>query len=796
VGWHFDPVRKCVTAPFNNDLSLPLRDYSAGDLPFYCIRCWEEQKDAPAPWQDLSLAEKAVRLGLPLDDSISSSTQSRKVIARLNLLQQLVDAETVQTILDSKPRPFPTLKPMDKDARDKQALYGRTFELSMLMFDVKKCSCCGSTVPCNVDPLVVSMNAGKPFRLKHFRAAFHPAWHCQCDAFCRGGQFFSATRPKEMRLFSDKHGGHSPAQQLGVDAPNALLCHSCYNSGDDLQLARPFSARNGFGPIPKPPLVHSFAHELDCLLKQLTLAEEAAIRRITPMVSIVRMQRGNIATKGNTSCVWKSVQRLASVLPNLPHECDFIVVEWEDEPRHRLGSLKFSRRKVERVLQLLPQTGLAIWSFDSVSINLERLLQWPEDGNLSDIVPTIQHTAVGDRNAGNNAPADDTGLQHDGNDLGPAPLQAALAPEETFEGTIEMDSGIPSVAARVQCAETEASRLLHELTGVPIQFEDGGRAAHMPQADVFPTGGFVDMRRTKYAWHLAFPSVFRPAYVDGRFIVPWDVTAFVSPRECEVSYVDWHCHLLWRSDGFPSKHPTLALVLNNDHQRRSLQNQGRAALHLEDNIDPTTVTASAFMDNWVDGGPQQDGNGTDTETAFNQRFRRKLQWFVGNVRGTDQYWQQQCASFKATILYHSYVHGAVPNLFHTVSHAEFHDPFLRRLMAKYVSAVADDPDVGMAVLTDDSKYHRAIYDYKHVVTHFLAAKLETWIVTFLSPVLGLQHILGSTEFGSSRGAIHFHLLGYTASPADEAIDEALAQWAFTVYNAYKEYEPRRPPPHP
>jgi hypothetical protein len=79
VGWHFDPVRKCVTAPFNNDLSLPLRDYSAGDLPFYCIRCWEEQKDAPAPWQDLSLAEKAVRLGLPLDDSISSSTQRRKV---------------------------------------------------------------------------------------------------------------------------------------------------------------------------------------------------------------------------------------------------------------------------------------------------------------------------------------------------------------------------------------------------------------------------------------------------------------------------------------------------------------------------------------------------------------------------------------------------------------------------------------------------------------------------------------------------------------------------------------------
>jgi hypothetical protein len=97
--------------------------------------------------------------------------------------------------------------------------------------------------------------------------------------------------PKRDASFSDKHSVQSPAQQLGVDAPNALLCHACYNSGDDLQLAHPFSAHNDFGPIPKPPpLVHSFAHELDCLLKQLTLAEGAAICRITPMVSIVQMQ--------------------------------------------------------------------------------------------------------------------------------------------------------------------------------------------------------------------------------------------------------------------------------------------------------------------------------------------------------------------------------------------------------------------------------------------------------------------------------------------------------------------------
>ena len=54
---------------------------------------------------------------------------------RLDLLQQLVDEDTVQTILDSKCQPFPTLKPMDKEAHQKQTLYGHRFEVSILLFE-------------------------------------------------------------------------------------------------------------------------------------------------------------------------------------------------------------------------------------------------------------------------------------------------------------------------------------------------------------------------------------------------------------------------------------------------------------------------------------------------------------------------------------------------------------------------------------------------------------------------------------------------------------------------------------
>jgi hypothetical protein len=68
------------------------------------------------------------------------------------------------------------------------------------------------------------------------------------------------------------------------------------------------------------------ACELPNLLCNFTAAEKAAIRQITPTLSIVRLSQGSLASKGNTSCVWHK-SRLTRILPNLPAECKFIVVK-------------------------------------------------------------------------------------------------------------------------------------------------------------------------------------------------------------------------------------------------------------------------------------------------------------------------------------------------------------------------------------------------------------------------------------------------------------------------------------
>lgn len=123
------------------------------------------------------------------------------------------------------------------------------------------------------------------------------------------------------------------------------------------------------------------------------------------------------------------------------------------------------------------------------------------------------------------------------------------------------------------------------------------------------------------------------------------------------------------------------------------------------------------------------------------------------------------------------------NVFHTVSHAEYHEPFLRRVLAKYAASVEGRPEAADDILTDDRAFHRAAHNYKQVVTHFFTCKLETWIISFLRPTLGLQHISGSIEFGTTRGAIHAHLLGILESTAREWIDKLLATYATSISDA-------------
>ena len=123
----------------------------------------------------------------------------------------------------------------------------------------------------------------------------------------------------------------------------------------DMKFARKFSSRNGFGKhvMPAPYSLNdnedeSNFRELHKLLSNFNSAEEAAIRRIAPMMSIIKLSHGNIGSKGNTRCAHID-SKLATILLNLPDECRYIVVQ-----RTRRGggikNTKYKRDNIERAL--------------------------------------------------------------------------------------------------------------------------------------------------------------------------------------------------------------------------------------------------------------------------------------------------------------------------------------------------------------------------------------------------------------------------------------------------------------
>ena len=301
----------------------------------------------------------------------------------------------------------------------------------------------------------------------------------------------------------------------------------------DLKFARLFSTRNGFGPAPIPPSLNTIDrtnqemlhyHELHTRLSNMTGAVEAAIRMIAPLISIVSLKHTSLASKGNISCVWQR-SKLASILPNLPSLCKYIILHRGTATGLRrrndnIKSTKCKRYDIQRLLILLKST-CSPWT--EIDISYENLNAWPEDGDLADVndVTTINDTMEVTTESQQSNQEDsflsvpaNLELDADGDDTGPAPLQNDVVPDETYEGVINVGDTMTTGGANAMLTEVEISRVVNALrsgtagTDINMTANEAGTHVTMQQSHVLPTEGFVNMSNTRFAWSMAFPSVY------------------------------------------------------------------------------------------------------------------------------------------------------------------------------------------------------------------------------------------------------------------------------------------------
>ena len=811
--------------------------------PYTCMECEAEVTSDPTfehfTGRRGGRNEQNRRFGILSQDSEDYRRDNRGAGELFKALRTDAREEVFNAIKDRSPRPYPTAVHMRKDPIEEHTVCGRRFEIAMLSFQVGMCDCCGRVQPHQTDKFSDrggAKTAAPVFPRKALTNQLHPAWKCTCSD-CNGSQFYAAKKTVHLNKFRDVHGCE-PKNFVSLD-PNAMICQQCYDypgreTGQadprDLDFFRKFSLHNGYGPIQVPPLqTNGERNEIKtwrkgyALMNSLTIAEEAAIRRVAPLMQITKLAGGNIGSKGNTSCV-QVHSKVAKFLPNLPEQCKVIVIRRKNQRGGtQLQSTKFSRKNIEEALVFLKATGVEAWK--DIEIDTGRLDQWPDTGNLADLegvtqieideptsrcdanaVPTAAEGGAAAAEGGREAAAGQG--NNDGEDRGPAPLQFRGGPDETFgavlclndagEG-VHRDTTIITQIIRQQVQRVRDATAQNNpgdgnaqpiignsvVGGVNVHIDEPAGVATVDDEVVLPVDGFVNMNKDEWAWARAFPTVFIPWFGDiGDHKDAWhithDFTKWETPhrvRSQTVGFAEWVEYETWRSDGKFASHPIIGLVALNQRMKNQCNAQGRYVLNTSE------VEASTLV--------QEIATAPDdarVKTLVN-RIIDKAHIHSSNVQCTQSYWRATYHEFRATSFFHSYINGKETSLFHTGSLAEYHDPFLRELLYKYTMKLSGSaPHECAEILTDDSQFSQAVNKYRQVVSHYLAAKMELWMAMFMKPVFGVQDSNVVFEFAKSRGCIHYHMPCTLENEYMDTISAAMKDCADRVVEIQKDLD--------
>ena len=140
-------------------------------------------------------------------------------------------------------------------------------------------------------------------------------------------------------------------------------------------------------------------------------------------------------------------------------------------------------------------------------------------------------------------------------------------------------------------------------------------------------------------------------------------------------------------------------------------------------------------------------------------FINKLMYFGKVVPGSAAYWRSKRAELYSWINHHVELGRGAPNIFLTLSCAEYFWPDLKRLLEDTILE-SEGRQVNLSL--NHNELNRALNDYTTVVQEFFHLRVDEFMKTIGLKVFGIKHYWGRFEFAKSRGQIHLHLLGITS----------------------------------
>jgi hypothetical protein len=175
-------------------------------------------------------------------------------------------------------------------------------------------------------------------------------------------------------------------------------------------------------------------------------------------------------------------------------------------------------------------------------------------------------------------------------------------------------------------------------------------------------------------------------------------------------------------------------------------------------------SGSWFIRGFNKNGPQNLEELKESIRSGDKQFINRLMYYNQSVLGSSTYWHKKKSEVYAWMNHHVEIGHGPPNLFITLSCAEYYWPDILRLIRQKMDFVKDDRV--KECVHGSKKVAEIVNDYTIVVQEYFQERFNKWMEFFGRPIFGISHFWGRYEFAPGRGQIHIHLL---AIRADQSI---------------------------
>jgi hypothetical protein len=490
--------------------------------------------------------------------------------------------------------------------------------------------------------------------------------------------------------------------KLGMKLNKRNICEDCVKLKDvgyfeDRKLL-PIWYLDGMPQYHVPP-------ELLCL----TLAEKMLIALASPFIPLRHIRKGVFGLSGHVCCFEQDLENFVNTLPRHPTNVSVLKVLKEipveiGSAETQISAYTVRRTKVGRALVWLKEYNV---EYRHVQIDMSAL-DWlqGEEGSLNVFVLPSDHEMEKDDLCDINS------------DLGPSPC---------------MTKGILQAGSNVK-----AFGFIDESPGDVLSPDDA-----LIHNEVI---GEIDASSKKKNIHVQWPAngpVAINEYSSTRIFVrafPWLFPGGLGDAKDEAGDLQkWGERLLYYEDGrFATDKFFSFYALNYITRHRNAKSGGW------------------FIKGFNKNGPQNLEELKKSIRKGDVEFVNRLMYYNKCIRGSNSFWRHKRSEVYSWINHHVEVGHGPPNLFITLSCAEYYWPDILRLISERMR-IAGDPRIeecyqGSAKLTE------IINDYTVVVQEFFQLRFNLWMEHVGRALFGIAFFWGRYEFAPGRGQIHIHLL--------------------------------------